>query len=305
MAVRRPPPAERVRARLRAVAGDHLSEEMPGGYQRLGRVLLVRLPPALHRYRAQVGEAWQRELGVATVLARTGPVSGELRRPTVEVIAGTTTETEVVEHGARWRFDAARLMFAAGNRTERRRIALLVRPGESVADLFAGIGYFAIPVARACPTARVTAVEKNPVAFRYLEENATLNGVATRLTAVLGDNRTVALPLRHFDRIVLGYLPSSLPWLGRALELLQDEGGSLHVHLVADARAAKASAAHEVERALEHAGAELLAPPVAREVKPYGPGRTHVVVDVRVRSRRTSGGEGPPRPAVGAESPSR
>jgi len=283
---RSPPPAERVRDRIRQLAGEEVARRLPAGYQRMGRVLLLRLPEGIRPHFRSIGSAWQGELGVATVLVRTGPVAGEFRTPTVETVAGGPTETEVVEHGVRWRFDAARVMFAAGNRTERRRLGGLVRPGERVVDLFAGIGYFTVPAARSGPATRVIAVEKNPVAFRYLEENLRLNGVEGRVDPRLGDNREVELPPAAADRVVLGYLPSAVPWVGRAVALVRPEGGWLHVHAATDARTARRSAEEEVARAVQAAGARPLAPPVAREVKPYGPGRTHVVVDVRVAPAR-------------------
>ncbi len=264
---------------------------MPNGYQRLGRVLVLRLPASLRPFFRSIGEAWRSELGVDTVLVRTGPITGELRTPRVETIAGGGTETEVVEHGIRWRFDAARLMFAAGNRVERVRAGTLVRPGEMVADLFAGVGYFAIPAAKRGRACEVVAVDRNPMAVRYLEENARRNGVADRVRAVLGDNRTVELPLAAFDRVFLGYLPSALPWVPRALDLLRPEGGWVHVHTVVDARAAVRTAETLVAESVSNASGELLAPPKGRVVKPYGPGRNHVVVDAKVR---------PPSPSVGS-----
>ncbi len=279
-------PAERVRERIRVAAGPDVAEALPAGYQRLGRVLVLRLPPRLADHFGLIGEAWQKELGVDTVLVRAGPIAGELREPTVVRIAGDGTDTEVVEHGVRWRFDAARIMFAAGNRTERARVGRAVRPGERVVDLFAGIGYFAIPAARADPSVEVVAVEKNPIAYRYLLENLRRNGVQDRVRALPGDNREVDLPREWADRVVLGYLPDAVPWIARALELVRPEGGVLHVHTVADARAATGRALATVERAVARAGGELLERPRAREVKPYGPGRTHVVVDARVRRRR-------------------
>jgi tRNA wybutosine-synthesizing protein 2 len=279
----RAPPAERVRARLRALAGEEVARALPGGYQRLGRVLLVRLPAELAPYGPFLGEAWRRELGVTTVLARAGPIDGELREPRVVRLSDGPTETTVVEHGTRWSLDAARLMFAAGNRVERQRFAGLVRPAERVADLFAGIGYFTVPAARANPTASFVAVEKNPVAYAYLERNVRENGVAGSVRTVLGDNRRAALAARAFDRVVLGYLPSSVPYLDRAVELLAPQGGSLHAHLVADARDAVPRAEAAVRAELERGGAVVLGPPRGREVKPYGPGRAHVVVDVAVR----------------------
>ncbi len=285
MARARLPPAERVRARLARTLGPGPAAHLPDGYQRLGRVLLVRIPPPLWPYRAAVGAAWREELGVATVLARTGPVEGELREPTVVPIAGESTLTEVVEHGVRWRFDAAQIMFAAGNRTERRRAGLLARPGEAVADLFAGIGYFAIPAALRAPSIRVLAVEKNPRAYRFLTENARLNGVADRLEPRLGDNRELDLPRNAFDRIFLGWLPDATPWIERALELAAPGPAALHVHLVADVREPLGATATRVGSLVTHAGRELSGPPASREVKPYGPGRRHVVVDVALAPR--------------------
>jgi tRNA wybutosine-synthesizing protein 2 len=263
--------------------GDRAADAMPRGYQRLGRVLVLRLPAELLAHGSVLADAWRNELGVATVLAHVGPIDGELRRPCVVRLGGGSAETEVVEHGSRWRLDASRLMFAAGNRTERLRFARAVRPGEAVVDLFAGIGYFTVPAARARPDATFVAVEKNPVAFAYLEENLRLNGVNSRVRAVLGDNRAVALAPGAFDRVLLGYLPSSLPWLPRALELLARPFGTVHVHLIVDARDASRRAEEAVGASLGRLGAIPEGPVQGREVKPYGPGRTHVAVDACVR----------------------
>jgi len=276
------PPAERVRARLAAVAGEPIAGKMPSGYHRFGRVLVIQRPASLGPYDALLGTAWQEELGVATVFVKTGPIDGELRTPQLTRVAGESTETDVVEYGVHWRFDAARIMFAAGNRTERWRIGRLVRRGENVVDLFAGIGYFAIPAALPGRAASVFAVEKNPVAVHYLRENATVNGVASRLTVLSGDNRAVELPRGMFDRAILGYLPSALPWVARAVELLRPSGGWMHVHMVADVRAPLTQAAGSVTERAAEAGARPTAPARVRVVKPYGPGRHHLVVDLQV-----------------------
>jgi len=249
----------------------------------MGRVLLLRLPPRLRVHGSLIADAWHQELGIETVLVPCGPVHGELRQPQLLVFGEPSTETEVLEHGSRWRLDAGKLMFAAGNRVERLRFARLVQRGERVADLFAGIGYFTIPAARAEPRARFVAVEKNPTAYRYLEENVRLNRVEAQVRPILGDNREVPLEAGSFDRILLGYLPSSLPWVARALPLLARPAGSLHLHLVVEARDALRQAESAVSAVLDREGAEPVGPLRGREVKPYGPGRTHVVVDATVR----------------------
>lgn len=276
------PPAERVRRRVAAVAGEAVARQLPTGYQRMGRVLLLRLPETLRPQYAEIGAAWCAELGVEAVLRHSGGVVGEFRTPRLELIAGDDARTEVVEYGIRYRLDAREVLFARGNRTERHRAGSVTRPGEIVADLFAGIGYFALPAAVLGRAGEVWAVEKNPVSFHYLLENIRLNHVADRVRGLRGDNREVELPMVAFDRVFLGYLPSSVPWVSRAMTLLRSGGGTLHVHLVQDSRDGRAAAEAEVHRAVEHAGGSAIRT-TSRAVKPYGPGREHVVVDVEAR----------------------
>lgn len=279
------PPAQRVRERLSALAGAEVAAALPRGYQRLGSVLVLRLPPTLRPWREAIGRLYAEELGVATVLDLAGGIGGEFRRPQVVRLHGSVTETEVREGGLRYRLDAAEIMFAAGNRTERARVGRLVRPGETVVDLFAGIGYFTLPAARWGRAALVVAVEKNPRAFAYLKVNAEINGVASIVVPVLGDNREADLPRGGADRVFLGLLPDSRPFLPRTLELLRPEGGWLHVHLVVSAPRASEEALRRVGDTLAGAGAEVESMAWVA-VKPYGPSRTHGVVDARVRPPR-------------------
>jgi tRNA wybutosine-synthesizing protein 2 len=91
----------------------------------------------------------------------------------------------------------------------------------------------------------------------------------------------VPLPEGTADRIFLGYLPSSLPWIERALPLLRKKGGTMHVHLLADVRGGRERARDAVLAEVERGGGRV-ARIDSRKVKPYGPGRSHVVVDVSI-----------------------
>jgi len=77
---------------------------------------------------------------------------------------------------------------------------------EHVFDMFAGIGYFTLPLARG--GSRVTATEINPTAFRYLLENAVLNDVGDRVDAYMTDCRDLASEI-DADRVIMGYYGSS------------------------------------------------------------------------------------------------
>ena len=274
------PPAERVRSIVRETAGAAAARALPGGYQRVGRVLILRLPESLRPHYPAIGRAWQQVLGVPTVARHRGAAEGERRLPRVEVIAGATTETEVLEHGIRYRFDAARTMFSRGNAAERARAGTVTRPGETVVDLFAGIGYFVLPALVVGRAAQAYAIEENPASYAYLLENLLRNRVSDRAVALLGDNRSVRPPVASADRMFLGYLPSSLPWVPMALGMAR-AGATLHVHLVVDARNDRALAEAAVADAVG-AARGTVEQVLGRRVKAYGPGRSHVVVDALV-----------------------
>jgi len=275
----------RVRERVRQRCGDEVARRLPPGYHRLGRVLLLRLPPEIEPYLGEIGNAYQAALQVDTVLNRRGPELGEFRLPQVELIAGSGTEAEVREFGIRYRLDAAQVMFARGNRTERHRAGELTRPGDTVVDLFAGVGYFALPAAVLGQARTVFAVEKNPIAFEYLRQNVRINRVEDQVVTLFGDNRQVDLPTGSADRVFLGYLPSSLPWVARAVSLLQPDGGWLHVHLLGGTRAGLAGVRDEVLTTVNQSGRRVLTA-CPREIKAYGPGRVHAVVDVEISAWR-------------------
>jgi len=211
-----------------------------------------------------------------TVLARRG-IDGERREPDVEVLAGDgDTETVHTEHGTRYALDLAEVMFSPGNKAERARMGETVGDGERVFDMFAGVGYFTLPMARA--GARVTATEINPAAFRYLLENAKLNDVQERVDLYRADCRDVADTVAA-DRVVMGYY-DAYEYLEAALSALEP-GGVLHMHeatpeaLVYDRPIDRLeAAAAERDRTVEVLD--------RRRVKGYSEGVAHVVLDARV-----------------------
>ncbi len=274
--------------RLRTLE-DHLRErgwtddeidKAPGSWAVVGSVVLVEVSDAPHP--EDVGEALLALHGQAdTVLAR-GGVGGPHREPDVTVLAGEgDTETVHQEHGTTYALDFAEVMFSPGNKAERARMGEIVGDGERVLDAFAGIGYFALPMARA--GAEVTAVERNPAAFQYLIENAMRNGVQERIHAYRGDNREVVPELAKdgvaFERICMGHYDAweSLEAVLPALE----SGGTVHVH---EATPEALVPERPVER-LEDAAADLersVEVQEVRTVKTYSEGVAHVVVDAVV-----------------------
>ncbi len=262
--------------RERGWAEDDLAAA-PSSWAVLGTVILVDLDGVPDR--ETVGEALLSLHGEAdTVLAR-GGVAGPRRKPSPEVVAGEgDTETVHVEHGTTYAMDLAEVMFSPGNKAERARMGEVVGDDERVLDAFAGIGYFALPMARVGAT--VTAVERNPVAFEYLLENAVRNEVTDRIHAYRGDNHEVVPDLDGgFDRIVMGHYDAheSLDAVLPAVAV----GGTLHLHEATPSALVPDRPIGRLEDAAETAGRSVTIAEV-RHVKGYSEGVDHVVVDAVV-----------------------
>lgn len=234
------------------------------GYQRLGDLVLFH-GPRPDRAVVEDAVARCRPRGVLWVRGH----AGVRRTPEVEVLWGAGGETVHRESGLTYRLDPARVMFSGGNREEKARMARLVRPGERAADLFAGIGYFTLSLARA--GARVHAMEINPDAFDYLAANLALNGLSDRIEAECGDCRD--LLAGTYDRLVLGHFDAPA-FLDDALAHVRS-GSVLHVHGLERNHGELGPA---LARTAAGRGFEVAT--TCRTVKTCGPRRTHAVYDL-------------------------
>ena len=260
---------------------ERVVEAAPSSWAVIGDVVLVDFgdvstASTLDRgARETVGEALLEVHGDAdTVLAR-GGISGARRDPAGEVVAGSgDTETVHTEHGIEYALDLSKTMFSPGNKAERARMGEVVSAGERVFDMFAGIGYFSLPMARA--GASVTATEIDPTSHDRLVGNARRNGVAARVDAVLGDCRSVETAA---DRVVMGYYDAH-EYLDSALEAVVS-GGVVHLHeatpdaLFPDRPLGRLrNAAAAADRSVGVLG--------TRRVKSHSAGVVHGVVDARI-----------------------
>ncbi len=263
--------------RASANVPEHLRRLLPDKWELFGDVLVLRLDPGLDRYEAEAARAYADVLGAKTVLRDVGGITGELREPVTKTLLGSDTVTVHKENGVIYKFDAARIMFSSGNMEERIRMAGVRCDGETVVDMFAGIGYFSLPLAVHQRPRKIIACELNPVSHAYLVENIGLNKVERVVEPILGDNRDLAGD-GVADRVIMGYVKTTHEFLPTALRLLRD-GGFIHYH---ETCPNDLLPARPLKRVVDAAAGRSVRVLRFKEIKSYAPGVSHVVVDAQV-----------------------
>jgi tRNA wybutosine-synthesizing protein 2 len=171
-------------------------------------------------------------------------------------------------------------MFSSGNMDERIRMSNISNKKEIVVDLFAGIGYFTLPIAIFSKPKKIYACEKNQIAFHYLEDNIVLNDVPSIVEPIKGDNREVA-PKNIANRVILGYLEETENFLSVAINCLYNHKGIIHYHEKIPEGLVPNQSFKKIEKdALNmDCKVELLN---YFHVKSYAPGISHYVFDIKI-----------------------
>ncbi len=273
---------------------DALRGQLPSSFDVIGDIAVLKIPAPLLPHRAEIGRAilaWNRTL---RVVAQDRGVTGTFRVRNLEIIAGEPRTTTVhTEFGLRYHADVAQAYFSPRLGRERLRIAEQVRPGEIVADPFAGVGPYAILIAKRREPTRVVASDANPVAVAFLRQNVAANR-ADRVEVLEGDARAVLRGIAPVDRVILDLPHSAMDFLADALAALGPRG-TVHVYGILD-DADREDRVREVRAAVNKRG-RTVESIRANVVRAYSPTQHHVAFDVTVGPGSRRAGPGTSRTA--------
>jgi len=212
----------------------HLLASLPHAVDLVGDIATIEIPPELNKYKKLIGEAvLETHRNVRTVLAKAGAVGGTYRVREFSIIAGKPkTETVHKEHGCQYYIDPTKVYFSPRLSYEHKRVASLVEEGETVIDLFAGVGPFAILIAKTHKTVKVYAVDLNPHAIEFLRRNIRLNRVEGKVHPIFGDaKQTVRDRLSGVaDRVIMNLPEKAIEFVDAACEALKPTGGKVHFY---------------------------------------------------------------------------
>jgi len=219
---------------LKDQLAPHQLASLPKSIDIIGEVGIVELPEELHGLEATIGDAFLRtNKKLRTILAKVGPVTSDKRLRQLRVIAGSgETETTHREYGCVFRVDVTKVYFSPRLSHEHCRVASQVQQNEVVIDLFAGVGPFAIQIARRTQNVHVYAIDVNEDAVRYLRQNVRLNKVDDGITVLSGDARAIVRSelVGKGDRIIMNLPAQAVRYVDVACLALKPAGGVIHYY---------------------------------------------------------------------------
>ena len=218
-----------------------LLNQIPSRWEKLGDMLLIpensfnsdtwkEILPILDK---EIWKIFCQVLGVSKIGRQKKIRSGPMRKSQVELLFGESGVVCHKENSIIFEFDTTKVMFSSGNVSERIRISNFDCSDEIVLDLYAGIGYYTLPLLVHANVKLLYACEMNPDSIYFLKKNLIHNGVSEKCVINEGNNSSILSNpniIGEVNRVMLGLLPSSRDGWDLAIQALNPKGGILHLH---------------------------------------------------------------------------
>ena len=243
----------------------------------LGNVAVVELPKGMDAGKAAKA-IMSVHKGIEAVYAKQSGMKGKYRVRKIRLIGGKRTSiAKYRENSVAMEFDVKKVFFSPRLSSERKRIAGLARKNENVLVLFAGVGPFALCIAKENPDCRVMGIELNAEAVKWFKRNIKLNKL-NNVEAVLGDV-SKELKKQKFrkwaDRIVMP-LPKDAEYFLKDAEKAAKKGATIHFYTFVDAKRPENHAKEKIKANLTRPFKIIR----IREVRGYSPRLVQVVADI-------------------------
>lgn len=160
---------------LRAVLPE--GQDVTSGFSRVGHIAHLNLRDHQLPFKHLIGEVMiDKNPGITSAVNKINNIDNTYRNFQMEVLSGEENMiSKVRENNYTYEFDFSKVYWNPRLSTEHSRIAHLLKPGDILFDVFAGVGPFAIPAAKKNCT--VFANDLNPESHKWLLHNCKLNKV--------------------------------------------------------------------------------------------------------------------------------
>ena len=227
-----------MRKRLREKLSEAYSTEeyskIFSSFDVIGDIAIIKIPPSNAANSKTIAkQIMEVHPNIKTVFTPATSISGAFRVRMLKLLAGENkTVTTHRESGCSFRVDVEKTYFSPRLSFEHKRIACLVKPSETVVNMFAGVGCFSIVIGKTVNPVKVYSIDVNPVAIECMKENIKVNHVEGSVFPILGDAKDIitANLLGIADRVLMPLPEKALKYLLYALSALKPTGGWIHFY---------------------------------------------------------------------------
>jgi tRNA (guanine37-N1)-methyltransferase len=279
---------KRLKEKLSALLPSEALEKVYSSFDIIGDIAIMKTAGAsLQEAQTVANQILSVHKNIKTVLTQTGAIKKGYRTRELKLLAGENKTTTIYkESGCIFQVDVEKCYFSPRLSHERIRIAKQVQSGETVVNMFAGVGCFSIIIAKSVPQTKVYSIDINPVAFQCMVDNVRYNRVFGSVYPLLGDAKyIVETQLRGLaDRVLMPLPELALQYLPSALLALKSSGGWIHFHDFQHAMPDEdlvEKTKQKVADKLEDLGIGYTLAN-ARVVRSTGPNWWHIVLDIHV-----------------------
>lgn len=249
---------------------------LPTAFDVVGDVILLKLADELLPYSEAIGRAMREAYGIRTVAIDEG-VKGDYRIRRLRVIHGDQSlVTTHRAYGVNLEVDLSRCYFSPRMATETWRVAGQAQRGERIVDMFAGVGPFALTLAKHAKPSKVYAIDSNPHAFHYLKRNIARNKL--NVTPILGDSREVMKGIGDVDRVIVDLPHSSLGFVDQVFRSVPK--GTVHYYEMLDEMSLRGRS--ETLKGIAGKEGKFIKSLKTHRVRSFSPSEAHFVFDIEV-----------------------
>jgi len=279
-------PPETLTQALQDKLPPDLLAKIPQAFDIIGDIVVIDIPPQLKPYQNTIGEAiLQTQKNVVAVLGKAGDINGVFRVRDYDFIAGEhKTKTVHKEFGCQYHVDIAKAYFSPRLSHEHERVAALVQDGETVVDLFAGVGPFSVLIGKRNPKGKVYAVDLNPDAVELLTVNIRANKVENHVFPILADAREIAATkLRGTaDRVIMNLPETAIDFVDAACNAIKPRGGVVHFYGFVRSPGTIENLKQRFSELVEKNGRRVEAFLYAKSIRETAPFESQVVLDAKI-----------------------
>jgi tRNA (guanine37-N1)-methyltransferase len=227
-----------LRKRLRdKLSGGLPSEELRKVYNSfdvVGDIAIIKIPNCNTANSEAIGkQIMSSQKNIKTVLTPATRITGDYRVRELRLLAGENkTSTTHKESHCTFKVDVEKCYFSPRLSHEHTRIANLVQSGETVVNMFAGVGCFSVIIVKTQSKTKVYSIDVNPAAVGCMEENVKNNQVDGNVLPMLGDAKDIIQTQLQgvADRVLMPLPEKALEYLPYALMALKQTGGWIHYY---------------------------------------------------------------------------